>query len=701
MFIKHYRLSLGLLALMTSFALPHAEAAPQFLSHAPLRPLPQSSKRPMGNGPAKFVDAARGKDSNDGSTQRPWKSINYALRQLSPGDTLYLRGGEYFENVYCAIAGTQEKPITIRSYPGELATIDGGLPEFESTPAKAWEPAPDGVPGEYRSTKTYKNLRDVVGLFGDSNIGLQTYWYRMDLQSSNEQWIPDKDTFVKPVYCGPGMCYDKQSGRIYARLAHTKLEFPASVNYKIDQYQGETDPRKLPLVVAPYDSLPLFVDQAMHVRFQDLAFRGGGETTVKLKTAIDIGFDRCTIYAGNYGIWSKGTGPLTMTNCGVYGMIAPWMFREENVLYSYSPKVYPPFLDGEPQGNIAGTNQAQPKITRHISRMPTHAIFATEGFNEFETFAYPFNHDWQISHCAFTEGHDGVYLSGRDIYFHHNLVDNMEDDAVYVSAPTTYVTDGVYIYQNLIRRCTTGLAAHARGGPGGKIYIYRNVVDMREPVQFNRPSPEQPEGTILNGAQSAWQVHNANHIIHMEDIFMYQNTTLTRMAHPIASYGGGMPFGFWPGSQRRVFNNLHVYFGSKDYPIAFGTKFNEANLAFDGNLHWNAEPDAKMPDAETYFKTSRTNPLSEANKKYYPDGWDAHSIVGDPKFLAFQTGKANVDLRLQPDSPAQGAGVLLPADWPDPLRPKDNVRPDIGALPVGGEPLQVGIDGRTTAGEWR
>jgi hypothetical protein len=416
----------GVLALMTFFVLPHAEAAPAFLSHAPLRPLPQPSKRPMANGPAKFVDAARGKDSNDGSSQHPWKTINYALKQLNPGDTLYLRGGEYFENVYCAIAGTQEKPITIRSYPGELAVIDGGIPEFQTNAAKAWEPAPGGVPGEYRSTKSYKNIRDVAGLFGDSDIGLQTYWYRMDLQSQNEQWIPNKETFVDPVYCGPGLFYDKQSGYIYARLAHTKLEFPASVNYKLDQYQGETDPRKLPLVVAPYDSLPLFLDQAMHVRFQDLAIRGGGKMTVRLNTAIDIAFDRCTIYAGNYGIWAKGTGPLKMTNCGVYGMIAPWMFREENVLYSYSAKVYPPFINGEATPERAGSTKPAPaQVTRHISRMPTHAVLVTEGFNEFETFAYPFNHDWDISNCAFTEGHDGVYLSGRDIYFHHNLVDNM------------------------------------------------------------------------------------------------------------------------------------------------------------------------------------------------------------------------------------------------------------------------------------
>src|SRR4029079_7093076 len=137
------------------------------------------------------------------------------------------------------------------------------------------EPVTDGVQGEYRSTKTYKNIRDVVGLFGDSNIGLQTYWYRMDLQADNEMWINNPEKFIDPMYCGPGLWYDKPTGRIHVRLAHTKLEVLGDKNYR-----GETDPRKLPLVIAPFNSVPLRVDQAMHVRFQDLVVRGGGFNAV-------------------------------------------------------------------------------------------------------------------------------------------------------------------------------------------------------------------------------------------------------------------------------------------------------------------------------------------------------------------------------------------------------------------------------------
>lgn len=674
--------------------------AADYQSYPPLRKLAEPSKRAKSDGQARFVDAARGDDAHDGSESKPWKTINHALPQLNPGETLYLRQGSYFENIYCAIAGTPERPITIRSYPGELATIDGGLPEFQRDPMKAWEPVEGGKEGEYRSTATHKNIRDVVGLFGDSNVGLQTYWYRMDLQADNELWITDPATFIKPMYCGPGIWYDKQTGRVHARLAHTKLQLPDSVDHHLVRYQGETDPRKLPLVVAPFDSIPLTVSQAMHVRFEDLVFRGGGYITVKLLMGIDIVFDRCTIYAGTYGIWSKGTGPLKMTQCGVYGMMAPWMWRSENVLNSYSGKSYPPFLDEPaPVETGAAITNAPKRVTRHISRLPTHALLVTEGGYEFETFYHPHNHDWDVSYCDFTDAHDGIYPSGRDVRFHHNLIDNMQDDPIYISSPTAYISDGVYFYQNLIRCAITGIGAHSRGGPTGKIYIYRNVIDLRDLVQFNRPTPDKLEGTVIQGA-TGMLVHNSNNMIGMEHIYIYQNTALVPSSHVFGSYTANFPFGTHPDMERRVFNNLCVYYGgAKSYPIAFGYKTEVGNIVLDGNLHWHADPSVKLPPA-TYFDTSRKHVLSELNKKFYPDGWDAHSIVADPKFVSFSNDKRKaIDLRLQPDSPAVKAGVPLPTEWLDPLRPTAGQRPDIGALPLDGEPLRVGVDGRTTAGD--
>ena len=92
-----------------------------FLSHPPARPLPKPSDRPMVEGPARFVDGERGGDGNDGSEERPWRTISRSVMRLRPGDTLYLRGGVYYEqvsfsNLYFAVIGAEGKPITVRSY---------------------------------------------------------------------------------------------------------------------------------------------------------------------------------------------------------------------------------------------------------------------------------------------------------------------------------------------------------------------------------------------------------------------------------------------------------------------------------------------------------------------------------------------------------------------------------------------------------
>lgn len=290
----------------------------------------------MKDGSFYVVDSEAGSDAGPGSKDRPWATISHALSQIEAGDTLYLREGSYFENVYCAVAGKESQPITIRSWPGERVFVEGGMAEFQHSPATAWEPFPDGAEGEFISTGTFRNIRDVVGLFGDSNIGLQTYWHVADLRASNEMWIVDKETrSVAPVYCGPGLWYNKQTGRVHVRLAHTHIDNPA-----VENYSGETDPRKLPLVIAPFASVPLFVDQAMNVRFQDLVIRGGGLNSVVLQFGVNVEFDNVTVYAGTYGIRARSTGPFRMVNSGVHGNIPPWGFRNENSLHTYTARYY-------------------------------------------------------------------------------------------------------------------------------------------------------------------------------------------------------------------------------------------------------------------------------------------------------------------------------------------------------------------------
>ena len=50
----------------------------------------------------------------------------------------------------------------------------GGFREFAEDPANAWEPYPQGAPGEFRSMKTYA-FGGGFGNFGDSMVPFHRY----------------------------------------------------------------------------------------------------------------------------------------------------------------------------------------------------------------------------------------------------------------------------------------------------------------------------------------------------------------------------------------------------------------------------------------------------------------------------------------------------------------------------------------------
>ncbi|MEK6233175.1 MAG: hypothetical protein N2C14_00530, partial [Planctomycetales bacterium] len=135
------RLGLVVAALL---ALSAVAADSKAESHPPQRSLPKPVDRVLTDGPAFHVDPLRGDDANDGSLEKPWKTIQHGERRLEPGDTLYLRQGVYYEKVYLTQSGTAESPITISAYPGELPVLDGGLREFLESPATSWRPVKEG-----------------------------------------------------------------------------------------------------------------------------------------------------------------------------------------------------------------------------------------------------------------------------------------------------------------------------------------------------------------------------------------------------------------------------------------------------------------------------------------------------------------------------------------------------------------------------
>lgn len=633
-------------------------AAP--VSHPPLRPTPPVSNRPATSGPGYYVNPTTGDDKANGSKASPWKTAAHALSQLKPGDRLYLHGGVHYGPLYVACAGRADAPITIRSVPGEQAIIDGSMREFFENPADAWEPVAAGS-DEYRSKRVYLNLRHVIGSFGDSMIGLNTYYHAKDLRSTSElddweDWNKVAETDSKPLYCGPGVWYDRETGRIHVRLAHTHLPEPAQ------NYRGDTDPRKLPLILAPFGSVPMNLDGAEHLRIQDLIVRGGGYTAVNMTQAKHVEFDNVTIWATTYGMRMNSTEHLRMIGSRIHGSVPPWTFRSDASKRDYPGKPY-----------------------RNITRLNTHCLIEIEGGNESSVYAYPQNDFWEFAYCEFTDAHDGIYFGSVNVKYHHNRMDGMQDDGIYLS-PMYHrhrlekTVPQIHIYQNTFGLCYTALAW---GGPqtsdDDNVFIYRNVFDLSGKIMVGRPSTR--DKSVRTATANLLGTHGSPPWAALN---LYHNTVIaTDRRDPTA----GAINGLRGGHPRRIFNNIFYH---TDKLPAFGPPRVPGDLVIDADLYW--APGTSPATAKTYFDKFRKTDTFTASLKVYPEGSTKHSLVADPLF----EGPKN--FHLKSNSPAKDAGVPIPAEWPDPLREADG-KPDIGAFPVGSGPLLVGPEARPAMGK--
>lgn len=80
---------------------------------------------------ATYYVATDGSDAAAGSLVAPWLTITYGVSQVDAGDTLYIRGGTYYESVYIYTPGSAGNIITIQAYNNEPVNINGEylLPE--------------------------------------------------------------------------------------------------------------------------------------------------------------------------------------------------------------------------------------------------------------------------------------------------------------------------------------------------------------------------------------------------------------------------------------------------------------------------------------------------------------------------------------------------------------------------------------------
>lgn len=73
-----------------------------------------------------YYVATTGSDSNTGTSNAPWKSLQHAADTVPAGSTVYVRGGTYNQKLKITRSGSAEQgPIVFKNYNAENVTLDG------------------------------------------------------------------------------------------------------------------------------------------------------------------------------------------------------------------------------------------------------------------------------------------------------------------------------------------------------------------------------------------------------------------------------------------------------------------------------------------------------------------------------------------------------------------------------------------------
>jgi hypothetical protein len=316
----------------------------------------------------------------------------------------------------------------------------------------------------------------------------------------------------------------------------------------------------------------------------------------------------------------------------------------------------------------------------------------------------PLNEHLEFAWCEFTDDHDFAFLRfAKDLRFHHNFVDNFNDDGLECGPKLRAHT--LFIHQNRIGRCLIPFTQHEIAkdespldhDPKAGVFVFRNVIDLRGGTYKAPPAQADPGGAFLreeghlvgDHGGPTWPV-----------LRFYHNTVLRHTPVFRDSFLFGLGAQGLRHTERDVFNNLFVQ--TERVPGVNFTGMKQAeNLPEGGNVLW-GQKDGPAFKGDVFAKF-RASALFRDSRKRYEPGWTTHDKMADPKFVRLPADESlPADLRLQADSPAVNAGQRLPPEWPDPLRAADEREPDSGVLPRGAEPWGVGVDGRISLfGEMR
>jgi len=642
-------------------AIGAASGTVSFLSNATNSPTLQSV---TGSGSAVvgnvFYVSPSGNDSNPGTLSSPWRTINSSLTRLNPGDTLFLRGGTYFESVNATVSGTSVAPITIESYPGENATIDSGVPAFRTVGNSDWELFNSSI-GEYRSVNTYpsgpgsgnENIPayiDGIPGYVNERVVLIPYLTAAAFRSTNDQYVDSSTQY----YAGPGIFWDSSDSRIHIRLSKTSQMNFAESRYGTVLANDNDNPANYSIILSEAQNTLLI--SGSHLTFKNIEVNPAHFTVQFTGSASYDTFDGMKVWMGYYAVLGDNGNVhhITLTRSRFYGDGPYWVFWND--------------VDGSPgiADNLAGC-----------------IIFVQGG-----------THDWTISYNHIRGSSNDLFSTNDheyNLFIHHNRFENGHDDAIEFRGFSGSGPGHVEVYENFVTNTLTMISAGQDAvGWTGPLFVYRNVMVQLRLIPVNR-TPGGPETwDWQNGAPYGYEYsfkQNGSGYFNPNTHY-YHNTVIL-----INTQSKGINLTPQNPAGSILVDNLLVGINdqlNENYLTGAGEVINN-------NLYWKMNPNDPnhllggydtVPafSAATGFELNGLGsvPKQGTNPEFL--NWSPQPVDATQTIWSFPPSQevwTTSDFLLGPSSPAVGAGMPLPTLSDGTTPPDTRNSNDIGALPYG------------------
>ncbi len=523
-----------------------------------------------------YVSSTGSDDTGSGTFNNPWGTVAYGLRDLEPGDTLYLREGVYYESdILLVKKGTHDAPITIRSYPGEKAVIDGAEQQYSTSPNSDWELV-DSFLKLYRSTRTYSGEFAGAWLL-DDNINLVQYSSSANMDSTNYGPLNGND----PIYIGPGLQL-RDDGHIYIRLKMNPNDQTDHNGNHMPALPAISNPRLNRIAVYTADQL-VVTSGAEHVILDHIGFRHSD-------TAIDLRDDTrnliirdCNIKHGQYGVLVRDARDCTIARCDFDNGMPHYVYWTD----------------------VKGGGQD-----------------VAEAYPEFQSMAINGNlSGFTISYCTISNTMDGIGVregsTGTRVM--HNTFYNTRDDAIDVLRNVWDVEIGF----NMLHRTMLGISILPHDQAGGEVYIHHNVIDSTGYHRSGRVGSWRDDRYPVWAAGTPFGSHDEGSTEAKWKI--YNNTFVARK-------GRIGHFAFGPnvvdGSiQKQVRNNI---FFALDDRICCASELASEGTEYNGNVYWRNAP-AILPMFVGWGSVGAFHSLAEFRDQS-GTSWETAGLEIDPGF---------------------------------------------------------------------